>query len=291
MLRIAAACASEQFTLSFSRLDLLTGRERVPSFYAFAVHRAAGGEEIEVREFEARARSATSTRIGWPAPPDPADAIDDAEFDLATLAPLVKGSGEYLKSLPGRAVASLRARWMRWHKTWRAADGLYIEEIGSDALKAYRLTERAWSPTLLQQYARCPYRFALRGIFGLRPADRPTGIQRMDPAARGNLYHAVQFELLSDLRAAGRCRSTAESCRALERLDAILQAEATAPRVELAPAIPAIWRGEVAIGADLRLAATESARGRGVDARIPRAQLRPEESAAAIRAAARKPSS
>ena len=113
LLRIAAACASEQFTISFSRLDLLTGRERVPSFYAFAVHRAAGGPEIDVREFEALARSATRTRIGWPAPPDPADAIDDAEFDLATLAPLVKGSGEYLKYLPDHAVASLHTRWFR----------------------------------------------------------------------------------------------------------------------------------------------------------------------------------
>jgi RecB family exonuclease len=254
LLRIAAACASEQLTLSFSRLDLLTGRERVPSFYAFAVHRAAGGEEMAVREFEARARSATSTRIGWPAPPDAADAIDDAEFDLATLAPLVKGSGEYLKSLPGRAVASLRARWMRWHKTWRAADGLYIEEIGSDALKAYRLTERAWSPTLLQQYARCPYRFALRGIFGLRPADRPTGIQRMDPAARGNLYHAVQFEMVSDLRAAGLVSvNDGNLASPLERLDAILQVEATRAERKLAPAIPAIWRSEVqALRADLR---------------------------------------
>ena len=203
LLRIAAACASEQFTLSFSRLDLLTGRERVPSFYAFAVHRAAGGPEIDVREFEALARSATRTRIGWPAPPDPADAIDDAEFDLATLAPLVKGSGEYLKNLPGRAVPSLRARWMRWHKPWKPADGLFIEEIGSDALQPFRLTARPWSPSVLQQYARCPYRFALRGIFGLRPADRPMGIQRMDPATRGNLYHAVQFELLRDLAASG----------------------------------------------------------------------------------------
>src|SRR5450759_5113482 len=176
---------------------------RVPSFYAFAAHRAAGGPEIEVREFEERARSATRTRIGWPAPPDPGDAIDDAEFDLATLAPLVKGSGEYLKSLPGRAAASLRARWMRWDKPWKAADGLFIEEIGSDALQPYRLTERPWSPSLLQQYARCPYRFALRGIFGLRPADRPAAIQRMDPAERGNLYHAVQFGLLRDLGAAG----------------------------------------------------------------------------------------
>ena len=42
LLRITAACASEQFTLSFSRLDLLTGRERVPSCFAFAAHSAAG---------------------------------------------------------------------------------------------------------------------------------------------------------------------------------------------------------------------------------------------------------
>ena len=71
LLRIAAACASERLTLSFSRLDLLTGRERVPSFYAFAAHRAAGGPEIDVREFEDRARAATETRIGWPAPREP----------------------------------------------------------------------------------------------------------------------------------------------------------------------------------------------------------------------------
>ena len=254
LLRIAAACASEQFTLSFSRLDLLTGRERVPSFYAFAAHRAAGGPEIDVRDFEARARSATRTRIGWPAPPDPASAIDDAEFDLATLAPLVKGSGEYLKSLPGRAVASLRARWMRWHKPWKAADGLFIEEIGSDALQPYRLTARAWSPSLLQQYARCPYRFALRGIFGLRPADRPAAIQRMDPAERGNLYHAVQFQLLRDLAAAGPVPVNGENlAAALERLDAILQTEAARAEADLAPAIPRIWRAEVqSIRADLR---------------------------------------
>jgi CRISPR/Cas system-associated exonuclease Cas4 (RecB family) len=254
LLRIAAACASERLTLSFSRLDLLTGRERVPSFYVFAAHRAAGGPELDVHEFEARARSATRTRIGWPAPPDPADAIDDAEFDLATLAPLVKGSGQYLKSLPGRAVESLRARWMRWHRSWKSADGLFIEEIGSDALKAYRLTERAWSPTLLQQYARCPYRFALRGIFGLRPAERPTGIQRMDPAERGNLYHAVQFELLRDLRASGLVPVNGGNLgTVLERLDVVLQVEAARAERELAPAIPAIWRGDVQqLRADLR---------------------------------------
>jgi ATP-dependent helicase/nuclease subunit B len=254
LLRIAVACASERLALSFSRLDLLTGRARVPSFYAFAVDRAAGGRDMDVREFEERARSATRTRIGWPAPPDAADAIDDAEFDLATLAPLAKGSGQYLKSLPGRSVDSLRARWIRWHKPWKAADGLFIEEIGSDALAPYLLSARPWSPSVLQQYARCPYRFALRGIHGLRPAERPGGIQRLDPATRGEIYHAVQFELLRDLAGRDALPVTAENlAAALERLDAVLQQVAHRAEQDLAPAIPQIWRSEVqALRADLR---------------------------------------
>jgi ATP-dependent helicase/nuclease subunit B len=254
LLHIAAACASERLTLSFSRLDLLTGRERVPSFYAFAAHRAAGGCEIGVREFELRARSATQTRIGWPAPADAADAIDDAEFDLATLAPLAKGSGQYLKRLPGRSVESLRLRWTRWHKPWKAADGLFIEEIGSDALARYQLSERAWSPSVLQQYARCPYRFALRGILGLRPAEQPTGIQRMDPATRGEIYHAVQFELLRDLADKQALPFTASNLDlALSRLDAAVQQVALRFEADLAPAIPQIWRAEIqGIRADLR---------------------------------------
>jgi ATP-dependent helicase/nuclease subunit B len=254
LLCVATACASERMSISFSRLDLLTGRECVPSFYAFAAHRAAGGGDLDVREFEQRARAQTGTRIGWPAPADPAEALDDAEFDLATLAPLTKGAGQYLKHLPGRAVDSLRARWTRWHKPWKAADGLFIEEIGSHALDPYRLSARAWSPSALQQYARCPYRFALHGIHGLRPAGQPGGIQRLDPATRGQLYHAAQFELLRDLSARGGLPVTAENLpAALERLDAALQNVTAKAEDDLAPAIPQIWRSEVrALRADLR---------------------------------------
>ena len=244
LLRVAAATASERLTLSFSRLDLLTGRERVPSFYAFEAHRAAGGREMAVREFEAQARSATETRIGWPAPANPAEAIDDAEFDLATLAPRAQGSGQYLKKLPGRSVDSLRARWARWHKPWKAADGLLIEEIGSTAMAPYLLSARPWSPSVLQQFARCPYRFALRGIHGLHSAEQPSAVQRMDPATRGQIYHEVQFELLRE-------GLTADA--ALERLETVLDEVAKRFEEKLAPAIPQIWRAEIqAIGADLR---------------------------------------
>jgi CRISPR/Cas system-associated exonuclease Cas4 (RecB family) len=241
LLRVAAACATERLAISFSRLDLLTGRERVPSFYAFAAHRAAGGPEIGVREFEEAARSRTGTRIGRPAPADPADAIDDAEFDLATLAPVTPGSGQYLKRLPGRAVESLRVRWTRWHKMWKAADGLMVDEIGSDAMKPYGLAARAWSPSALQQYARCPYRFALHGIFGLRPAERAVGIQRLDPATRGAIFHEIQFEFLRD------------GDQSVQALAQVVERVAAKWEADLAPAIPQIWRSEIAsLHADLR---------------------------------------
>jgi ATP-dependent helicase/nuclease subunit B len=254
LLQIAAATASEKLSTSFSRLDLLTGRERVPSFYSFEVQRAAGGREFDVREFERRASAATRTRIGWPAPQDAADALDDAEFDLATLAPMTSGSGQYLKYVPGRAVASLRARWARWHKPWKAADGLVIEEIGSKVLDAYSLSERPWSPSLLQQYARCPYRFALRGIHGLRPAELPSGVQRIDAATRGRIYHEAQFEILRELSVGGLLPTTPANLEAsLDLLDAVLQWVTGRAEAELAPAIPQIWQSGIrSIRADLR---------------------------------------
>ena len=254
LLRISAACASHRLSLSFSRLDLLTGRERVPSFYAFEAHRASGGREVSVAEFQSRAdRAATTRSIGWPAPPNAPDAIDDAEFDLATLAPRTPGSGQYMKHLPGRSVDSLRARWARWHKPWKPADGLWIDEIGSDLMQRYRLSQRAWSPSALQQYARCPYRFALHGIHGLRPAERPSGIERMGPATRGQIYHAVQFALHVDLANRGVAVNATNLVEELDRLDATLHDVAQRFEADLAPAIPQIWRAELqSIRADLR---------------------------------------
>lgn len=254
LLHHAIACASEQLTVSFSRLDLLTGRERVPSYYAFDAYRNAGGRDCEVSEFERQARAGATTRIGWPAPRDPAIAIDDAEFDLATLAPRSKGAGEYLKHLPGRAIDALRARWYRWHRPWKPADGLIVEEIGGPLLDSYRLANRAYSVSSLQQFARCPYRFALQSIFQLRPQETASRIQRIDPATRGELYHRVQFELMRDLQANDLLPMNSANFEAvMKRLDQILERTAAEYADALAPAIPQVWKTELdAIRADLR---------------------------------------
>ena len=71
-------------------------------------------------ELDARAQAGRATRPGWPAPREPAEAIDAAEYDLAVLETLLdlpedeaKGAGQFLLSENAHLARSLRWRWMR----------------------------------------------------------------------------------------------------------------------------------------------------------------------------------
>jgi RecB family exonuclease len=237
--------------MSWSRLDLLTGRARVPSFYAFEALKAARGSEVDVHALISEALGGTETRIGWPAPASPDDAIDDLEFDLAYVRPAwddrTPGEAAYLKQLSEHATRSLRARWMRWRKKdWQWPDGLVDLDVHAlGVLDKQRPSHRAWSPSALEEYARCPYRFALRGIFGLRPAEQHEPLQRIDPITRGKIFHRVQFELLR--------HEYTDLPPALEALARIVKQTAAEFEERLAPAVPQVWAAGVeSLHADLR---------------------------------------
>ena len=66
-----------------------------------------------------------------------------------------------------------------------------------------RLTARSYSPSSLQHFAACPYRFLLHAIHQLRPREAPVALEQMDPLTRGALFHAVQRDLFMELSAAG----------------------------------------------------------------------------------------
>lgn len=80
---VAAGVAERQICFSYPRLDLEQGRPRVPSFYALEALRASEGRLPDFSELSRRAETATSARVGWPAPLEPTAAIDNAEYDLA----------------------------------------------------------------------------------------------------------------------------------------------------------------------------------------------------------------
>ena len=261
-LRLAVGCASSRLVLSYPRLDLQQSRPRVPSFYGLEVLRAAEGRLPGFGELSRRAEEQAGARIRWPAPRLPADAIDEAEHDLALLEGAFhtpeaasRGTAHYLLAANPHLARALRARARRWRRRWTPADGLVDPSPEAlAALQAHALPARSWSPTALQNYAACPYRFFLQAIHRLAPREEPEAIDEIDPLSRGSLIHEVQFELLRELQEASLLPVTAVSLdEARNRLDRVLGEVAERYRDELAPAIDRVWLdGIAAVRADLR---------------------------------------
>lgn len=261
-LRIVAGAARERAMFSYPRVDLDQGRPRVPSFYALEILRAAEGRLPGFDELGNRAASEQATRLGWPAPADPADAIDDAEFDLAVLEKLVDkdpettiGAANYLLNENEHLGRALRARARRWLRRWTVSDGLVDPEPSTlAALGRHQMAARSYSPTALQNFAACPYRFFLQAIHRLEPREEPEAIETIDPLTRGGLFAEVQYEILSALREIGALPVTPENLDdAFELLEERLDEVAARWHDDLAPAIERVWRDGIdSIRADLR---------------------------------------
>ncbi|MGH9660543.1 MAG: PD-(D/E)XK nuclease family protein, partial [Bryobacteraceae bacterium] len=150
---------------------------------------------------------------------------------------------------------SLRTRALRWRPKWTPSDGVVDPHAVARAILAgQRLGARAYSPSALQQYAVCPYRFALHSMHRLRPREEAVALEQMDPLTRGALFHRAQFELFQDLARRGLLPLTADRLSTLLDLaDAALDRVAAESEQKLAPAIPRVWRDEVdGLRTDLR---------------------------------------
>jgi CRISPR/Cas system-associated exonuclease Cas4 (RecB family) len=262
LLRYSAAAAASRFVVSYPRMDVVQARPRVPSFYALEVLRAAEGRLPSLREFEKRAARSAPSRLDWPAPADPNTAIDDAEYDLASLQAALllrgaaaKGSARYLVQSNDSLARSLRNRGRRWRNRWSSADGLVDPDPATlEILASQRLSERSYSPSTLQQFAACPYRFLLQGIFQFRAREAAVPLEQMDPLTRGALFHEVQFELFRKLKASSLLPIAADSLpKTLDIADQVLDRVAARFEDDLAPAIPRVWKSEVeGVRTDLR---------------------------------------
>lgn len=254
-LHIACAVARKRLVFSYPRMDVVESRPRVPSFYALEIVRAAYGHLPNLREFEDQARRGAPSRLDWPAPVEPHDAVDDAEYDLATLGPYLrpvpagdaKAAGRYLIDVNAHLTRSLRACWRRASPAWSYADGLYEPDAATRAVLAgERLAARSYSPSSLQHFAACPYRFLLHAIHRLRPREEAVALEQMDPLTRGALFHETQFLLFRELQEAKLLPIRPQNvARVLEIASQVLDRVAAENAEKLAPAIPRVWRSEI----------------------------------------------
>ena len=265
LLRLAVGAATERIHFSYPRLEVGKARPRVPSFYALDVERARTGRVPDFREVERRAFRRVEARLAWPAPLDPDHAIDDVEHDLAVLRELfaperakdeVAGRARYLFRLNPGLRRALAARWARWKRAWSRHDGLCeIDDATKEMLAGHRLDARPYSPSSLQSFAVCPYKFLLSSVHRLRPREEiEPPLEHLDPLTRGRLFHEVQADLVRTLERRAELPVTPARVAAAEGVvDEVLNRVAADYAEQLAPAIERVWRDEIeALRGDLK---------------------------------------
>ncbi|MBK8251972.1 MAG: PD-(D/E)XK nuclease family protein [Polyangiaceae bacterium] len=273
-LKIAVGSAKKRAVLTYPRVDMDQSRPRVPSFYGLEVLRAAEGRLPGFDEMARRAEQGGAARIGWPAPEKSHDAIDDAEHDLALLEELFRlpeaetdGNARYLLSVNPHLARALRFRAQRWEvPRFTGADGLVMREekrnnvvvkkplsAAIEALKKHSLQNRSFSPTALQTFASCPYKFLLYTVYKLAPRETPSPIEELDALSRGSLVHETQFELLQSLQNKGLLPFSRDMLEAARKeLYEVLTGVSNRYKNDLLPSIERVWEDTVAgIYADL----------------------------------------
>lgn len=261
-LRLAVGAASRHAVLSYPRVDGEHARPRVPSFYALEAARAVQGSLPGFERLARQAEASARVRLAWPAPHEPARAIDETEFDLAVLDRVltattpVKGRARYLVDGNPHLARALRARYARWSRSvFTPWDGLVLNQPGArrEALAPHQLDQRPFSPTALEQFAACPYRFYLSALARLSPLEIPGDLEELGPLEKGSMAHETQYLLLSRLRDEGLAVRREHEAAIFRRLDAVVDEVSAEFYDRLKPAIERVWRdGLETLKADLR---------------------------------------
>jgi ATP-dependent helicase/nuclease subunit B len=264
LLRLAVGAPTERLWLSYPRIEIAESRPRVPSFYALDVMRAITGRIPQPQQLQESAAREGGAGLAWPAPAQPADAIDDLEHDLSVLRQLlqteppasVRGHAHYLLRLNESLKRSVTARWARGRSQWTPYDGITrVTGMTRPMLESQRLAARPYSLSALQKYASCPYQFLLSAIYRLEPPPDIEPLQTLDPLTRGSIFHDAQTQFFRALKSEGRLPVVEQDVpAALATLDRIIAEVAARYKENLFPAIDRVWRDEVSdIGRDLRV--------------------------------------
>jgi ATP-dependent helicase/DNAse subunit B len=244
---LALMAARERLLLSFPRLDVLTGRERIPSFFLLRLMEAAEGRPAHFTDLESWGKM-QRVPLGRLFPREVEDALDSLEFDLSRADAAVKGKEltplRYLSSASPFFSRSLQAEAERWgERRLTGFDGsLQGRKSRAFLKKLYPTNETILSPTRLETYARCPYRYFAERLLGLAPLDEPDRFAVLSPLDRGVLIHDILYRFLNRLKEKGRLPLRSQKPDFLSSL-LIELAEIVLKRFELenATGFPLLW--------------------------------------------------
>ncbi len=185
---LAVSAASERVTLTYSRLDVATARERVPSHFLIRLAEAQTGERHNYSTIEhapgfARVPFLISSGGGRPA-------LNADDYDLATVIDLAASSRPgrvlYLARISPRFQRGIEAETARWRvPRFTRFDGI----VGKT--REERTADEILSPTRLEQYATCPFAYFVSQVLNVERIEDPERIEQMSAPERGSLVHRI----------------------------------------------------------------------------------------------------
>ena len=100
----------------------------------------------------------------------------------------------------------MRAEARRWgEKKFTEFDGVLTGRESRAALERFLgKKESSFSPTRLETYARCPYRYFLQALLSLAPWEETDKLEALSPIDRGALVHRILFLFFSRLKEENR---------------------------------------------------------------------------------------
>ena len=194
LFRLAAGSASNLLILSYSRVEPLTGAERIPSEFILSAASALRGERCDLESLEELPFYRRVPLAGLF--PDDGSFMDQTEFDLMAAARAVSGdkaAGDYLKSRGtffGSALEAEKRRWDEFRLT--PYDGAMESPAALKRLGGMFAGRRGVVfPTSIELYCDCPFLYFMRHILGVEPAEEPEEVLTIPAMDKGALAHEI----------------------------------------------------------------------------------------------------
>lgn len=203
--RLAIGAAKEKLILSFPRIEIGTGKERLPSSFLLASVKALTGESTDFQKFE-KFPGFVRIPLSEIAVKSPEKALDEVEFDISTgRQKLEEKKVEallYLRELSpffGRGLQLESSRWGK--KVFTGFEGLLSSKEALQILQErHSIFNKSISPTRLEAYASCPYQYLLSVIMGIEALTEPEKEATINPLDKGTLVHSILWKFFTDLK-------------------------------------------------------------------------------------------
>lgn len=205
LFRLAIGAATKKLILSFPRIEIGTGRERLPSSFLLAIIKALTGKSFDFNQLE-KFPGFVRIPLSEIAVKSPEEALNEVEYDLSVgQKKLTEKKPEallYLREVSpffGRGLILESSRWGK--RVFTGYEGVLASKEALQILRErYSIFKKSISPTRLEAYAACPYQYLLNVIMGIEALTEPEREVTITPLDKGKLIHDILWKFFTDLK-------------------------------------------------------------------------------------------